>query len=222
MRVFALCAVMTLCAACGGAKTAQAPSSTSVPTTASAAEDTFSIANVARARTSLPPGYEVSSLPADATPIALWGLGDDWTSEPGHCAGLAEPVGVGAAVSGWSASGPGGIVYVVAATADDGVAPAVFDDCVPWSIFTDHTAATIRFDDAPRIADVSTLGLVTDMATQVEGGTETHSRAQTFTADLGGCAAYVVVVTDPGSVGQPLAPHFAADLLVETVAALRG
>jgi hypothetical protein len=56
----------------------------------------------------------------------------------------------------------------------------------------------------------------------VEGGTETTSTASTFSAYLGDYAALITVVTDPGSPNPPLGQDFAADLLVETVSALRG
>ena len=64
--------------------------------------------------------------------------------------------------------------------------------------------------------------MVSDATTVVEGGTETHSRAATFSAYLDGHVAYVAVVTDPGSAGPALGPDFAATLLAKTVSALRG
>jgi hypothetical protein len=64
--------------------------------------------------------------------------------------------------------------------------------------------------------------LSAEVTTTVEGGTETRSQAETFVAYLGDHAAYVTVVTDPGSSAPSLGPGFASDLLVKTVAALRG
>ena len=64
--------------------------------------------------------------------------------------------------------------------------------------------------------------MVTEAKTVVEGGTETNSRAHTFTAYLGDYLAFVTVVTDPGSPNPPLGQDFAAALLVKTVSALRG
>jgi hypothetical protein len=71
------------------------------------------------------------------------------------------------------------------------------------------------------IAGTTTLGLATDMTSKVEGGTETHSRAETFVAYLGAYVVYVVLVTDPGASGPPLEQGFASNLLLETVSAIR-
>jgi Domain of unknown function (DUF5642) len=219
MRVFASCIAVALCAACGQATAPESSSSAPAPSTSVV----FSVtpANVLRARTTLPPDYELSALPADATPTALWGIGQNWTSEPPDCAGTVTPIAADIPVNGWSASGPGGIVYVVAAEADVGTGPAIPADCLPWTMFTDHTDAVMAFADAPVIAGATTLGLTTDLTSKVEAGTETHSRAETFVAYLGAYVAYVVIVTDPGASGPPLDPGFASNLLVETVSAIR-
>ena len=188
-----------------------------------------------RARTKLPPGYELSALPADASPAALWGIGGSALSDPQDCAGLLAPIAAGAPVNGWSASGAGGIVYVVVAQAN--VAPVPAADCASWTMSTDHTSAAISSADVPTIAQTaSSLGLTADLTTRVEGGSETHSRAQTLMTYLGGdggddggdgaaggvtYVAYVVVVTDPGASDPPLEQGFAANLLVDTVSALR-
>jgi Domain of unknown function (DUF5642) len=173
------------------------------------------------ARTKLPPDYELSALPADASPMALWGIGTSPNSDPLECATLVTPVTSDVPVNGWSASGPGGIVYVVVAEAHAGPSPVTPNDCVPWTMSTDHTNAVIALTDVPAIAQATTLGLTTDMTSKVEGGTETHSRADTSVAYLDGYVAYVVVVTDPGASGPPLEPGFASQLLVETVSAIR-
>lgn len=219
MRVFAFCVVLALCAACGQAAAPQ-PSS-SAPASSSAVVFTVTPSNVVRARTKLPPDYEISALPADATPTALWGIGNTWTSDPPDCVSLVTPITSDVPVNGWSASGPGGIAYVVVAEANVGFEPAIPAGCAPWTMFTDHTDAVIAFTDSPVIAGTTTLGLTTDMTSKVEGGTETHSRAQTFVAYLGAYVAYAVVVTDPGASGPPLEPGFASNLLVETVSAIR-
>ena len=67
-----------------------------------------------------------------------------------------------------------------------------------------------------------TLGMTTDTTTQAEGGKRIGSHAETVIAYLGDYYAFTTVVTDPGSAHPPLSPQFAADLLVKTVAALRG
>lgn len=64
--------------------------------------------------------------------------------------------------------------------------------------------------------------MATATTTVVEGGTETRSHADTFTAYLGDYVAFVAVVTDPGSPNPALGQEFAAQLLVKTVSALRG
>jgi Domain of unknown function (DUF5642) len=220
MRVFASCLAVALCAACGQATAPESRSS--APATATSAALSVNPSNVLRAKTTLPPDYELSPLPADATPTALWGIGQNWTSDPPDCAALVTPIAADLPVNGWSASGPGGIVYVVAATADVGAGPAVPPDCAPWTMLTEHTVAVIAATDAPPIAGASTSGVTTDMTSKVEAGTETHSRAETFVAYLGAYVAFVVVVTDPGASGPPLEPGFASNLLVETVSAIRG
>ena len=78
-----------------------------------------------------------------------------------------------------------------------------------------------RGDGAPAVDDAATVGLSTTATTVVEGGTETHSHADTFTAYLGEYVAFITVVTDPGSPNPSLGQDFAADLLVKAVGALR-
>jgi hypothetical protein len=80
----------------------------------------------------------------------------------------------------------------------------------------------VAFVAAPAIDGAATVGLTTSTRTVVEGGTETHSHADTFTAYLGDYVAFITVVSDPGSPNPPLGQDFAADLLVKTVSALRG
>jgi hypothetical protein len=74
---------------------------------------------------------------------------------------------------------------------------------------------------APAIDGAATVGLSTTATTVVEGGTETHSDADTFTAYLGEYVAFITVVTDPGSPNPSLGQDFAAELLVKAVGALR-
>jgi hypothetical protein len=85
-----------------------------------------------------------------------------------------------------------------------------------------RTSAGVTLVAAPTIEDAATVGLSTTATTAVEGGTETHSHADTFTAYLGDYVASVTVVTDPGSPNPALGQDFAAELLVKTVSALRG
>jgi hypothetical protein len=218
MRVFA-CVLALLVAGCGQPS---APHPGAAGTTTSAAVTTVNPANVKRVRMSLPPGYEFSALPPDASPVALWGIGTSWTSDPPQCAGVLAPTSADTPLDGWSASGAGGIVYAVAATAHVGSGPDVPGECASWTIATQHTSAAVTMVDAPPLPDATTVGATADVTTKVEGGSETHSQTQTFVAYLGEYLVYVVVVTDPGASGPALAPGFAAKLLGDAVSALRG
>jgi hypothetical protein len=173
-------------------------------------------------RTELPHGYEVAALSGPAAPVALWGLGSTWTADPPPCGALADPASGAATTRGWSASGAGGIVYAVVAASTATPDPALIDDCGQWTVSAGHTGASVGFVPAPTIDGAATVGLSTATTTVVEGGTETHSHAATFTAYLGGYVAFVTVVSDPGSPNPALGQQFASDLLVKTVSALRG
>ena len=181
----------------------------------------FDPGRVERVRADLPTGYEFTPLPVRSEPIALWGLGPQWTADPPACAGLGDLAG-GAPAHGWSASGSGGIVYAVVADAAVAWDQAMVDACGSWRLSAGHTAGVVTVVDPPVVQGAPTLGLSVDVTTTVEGGTETHSHVETFVAYLGETVAYVTVVTDPGSSAPPLAPGFTSDLLVETVAAVRG
>ncbi len=153
--------------------------------------------------------------------LAFWGFGPQWVADPPQCGVLADPAGA-ATIRGWSASGPGGIVYVAAAMASQPPDATLIAGCGTWTLSAGHTSGTVTVVDGPAIDGATTMGLQTDANTVVEGGTETHSHAATFTAYLDGYVAYATVVTDPGSSGPALGADFAATLLVKTVSALRG
>ncbi|MEU0494643.1 DUF5642 family protein [Mycobacterium sp. NPDC006124] len=174
-----------------------------------------------RVRADLPTDYEFTPLPARAEPVALWGLGAQWVADPPSCAGLGNPA-AGSSLRGWSASGPSGIVYAVVADASPILDETLVDACGTWQVSAGHTSGVVGVVSAPVVDGAPTLGLSADVTTTVEGGTETHSHAETYLAYLGQHVAYVTVVTDPGSSAPPIAPGFAADLLVKTVAAIRG
>jgi hypothetical protein len=217
VRLFALLAALSLwVAAC-----AQSPSSApSTSTTTSSAS--VNPARIERVRTELPSGYEVAALSGRAAPVAFWGLGPEWTADPARCGALADPVPDAGTTRGWSASGAGGIVYAVVAGSTATLDPSLIDECGQWTVSAGHTGGTVAFVAAPAIDGATTVGLSTSTTTVVEGGTETHSHADTFTAYLGDYVAFVTVVSDPGSPNPPLRQEFAADLLVKTVSALRG
>jgi hypothetical protein len=217
VRLFALLAVLSLCAAACG----QSPSS--APSTAPSGSTTpLNPARIERVRAELPSGYEVAELSGRAVPVAFWGLGRDWTADPQPCGALADPVAGDATTRGWSASGAGGIVYAVVAASTATLDPSLVDQCGQWTVSAGRTSGRVTLVAAPAIDRAATVGLATTATTAVEGGTETHSHADTFTAYLGDHVAFVTVVTDPGSPNPALGQDFAAELLVKTVSALRG
>jgi Domain of unknown function (DUF5642) len=220
VRAFASCLAVALCAACGPYDAPRPPAGSPESSSRPAA---VNLADVARVRGELPAGYEVADLVGRAAPLAFWGFGPQWVADPPQCGVLSDPPVDGATVRGWSASGAGGIVYVVAAAAPlPGPDPAVIGECGTSTLTAGHTSGTVTTVEAPVIEAATTVGVRTEATTVVEGGTETHSHADTFTAYFEGYAAYVTVVTDPGSSGPVLDADFAAALLVKTVSALRG
>ncbi|WP_172800256.1 MULTISPECIES: DUF5642 family protein [unclassified Mycobacterium] len=213
-----MAAVLALCAAaCGGPPEpshAQAPSAEDPPQ--------INPARIERARSALPAGYEVSNLEDPLGPITAWGYGAQWSADPPMCAALIDPADGAANTSGWSASGPGGIVYAVVAEAAGHVDPGTLDECGRFTVAGGRTTGTVTLGPAPVIDDAPTVALATASTTVVEGGTETRSEADTVTAYLDDHVAFVAVVTDPGSPNPQLGSAFAATLMRETVSALRG
>jgi uncharacterized protein DUF5642 len=222
VRVFAACVGVALCAACGSSDPPRPPVGSPVSSSRAAGID---LAAVARVRGDLPAGYEVTDLVGRVAPLAVWGFGAQWVADPPQCGVLADPSVDGATVRGWSASGPGGIVYVVAAASaslDSAfLDSALIGDCGSSTLSAGHTSGTVTTVDAPTIDAATTVGTRTETTTVVEGGTETHSHADTFTAYFDGYVAYATVVTDPGSSDPALGADFAAALLVKTVSALK-
>jgi len=219
VRLFAACAATALCAACGPS---DAPRPTAASQEPSPRSSAIHLANVSRVRGDLPAGSEIADLAGRAAPLAFWGFGPQWAADPPQCGVLSDPPVDAATIRGWSGSGPGGIVYVVAAVNPSVVDPALIAECGTSTLTAGHTSGTVTTVDAPAIDAATTVGLRTETTTVVEGGTETHSHADTFTAYLDGYTTYVTVVTDPGSSGPVLDAGFASAFLVKTVAALRG
>ena len=218
---FASYAAVALCvAAC-----AQAPGPPTTTSASSTPSGQVNPANIERTRSELPDGYEVAEVSGPASPVAFWGFGADWLADPPRCGALAGPVPDGATTRGWSGSGPGGIVYAVVTGSPPAQVPfdpALIAECGHWTLVAKHTTGIVTLVEPPAIDAAATVGMVTQAKTVVEGGTETNSRAHTFTAYLGDYLAFVTVVTDPGSPNPPLGQDFAAALLVKTVSALRG
>jgi hypothetical protein len=216
---FMLTLLMTACSAHSPAHRPSASPSPSAHGTA------VNPANIKRVVRDLPPNYEATSaIPSGASPRVIWGLDADVTSKPALCAALADPgKGRDQSAQGLSASGPGGIINVMVVALPDPVDldRDVVDTCGQWMMTAEHTTATVRLTDPPHIDDAETLGMVVDIKSAVESGTEIDSRAYTFIAYLGSYYAFTTLSTDPGSAQPTLPAQFAADLLVKTVSTLR-
>ncbi len=213
MVAVALAAGLTACSS-APAPVAGAPS-------AANAAAPINPARVERSRAALPDGYEITAYQGPPAPVALWGMRVPAVTEPPQCAALAAPAADPSTARGWSGSGPGGIAYAVVAGVPAG-SQVLPHDCGSWTVSAGPTTATVVGVPAPRIDGADVVGMRTDAVTVVEGGTETRLHAQTFIATLGDYLCLVSLVTDPGSPHPALAPDFAAHLLTETVAALRG
>lgn len=219
VRLFALCALALAGAACAPPP---APAPTTVPSTAVAA--VINPARIDRARDRLPEGYEVTAYTGVPSPLAVWGLRDTPTVEPAQCAALGAPAVDPVTARGWSASGPGGIVYAIIASAVDATVAALQPDdgCAQWTVASGHTTGVVTLVPGPDIPGARTVGMSSAATTVVEGGTQTRTHADTFVAYLGNHICFVTVLTDPGSPHPALSRDFAAGLLAETVSALRG
>lgn len=219
-------AVALLAAACAGSQ-APRPAPAAPSSTKQSASGVVHPANIKRMGRELPAGYEVTgNIPAAASPALIWGFAADRSTKPPQCTTLDDPgAGHDQNAQGVSGSGSGGIVDAVAVSvplpgplALDGDVVAA---CGQWSRADGRTTAAVHLIDAPRIDGTDTLGMVADIKTSVESGTEIDSRTYTFVAYLGDYYAFTTLTTDPGSVLPALSPQFAADLLVKTVSTLR-
>ncbi|OSC28831.1 hypothetical protein B8W69_10710 [Mycobacterium vulneris] len=219
-----LAAVLTVVIAACGHSPAHAPSAKptkSAPPSAVAVNP----ANIKRVVRDLPPGYEVTTgIPSAASPRVIWSLGDDLQAKPAKCGTLADPGnGRDQSAQGVSGSGSGGIVDAVVVALPE---PVDFPDdlltsCPQWSESAGRTVVHVHLTDAPHVDGADTVGMVADVKSSVESGTEIDSRTYTFTAYLGNYYAFTTLTTDPGSALPVLPPQFAADLLAKTVSTLR-
>lgn len=210
-------------AACGHSP-AHAPSAK--PTkSAPASAVAVNPANIKRVVRDLPPGYEVTTgIPSAASPRVVWSLGDDLQAKPAKCGTLADPGnGRDQSAQGVSGSGSGGIVdaVVVALPEPVDLPDDLLTSCSQWSESAGRTVVHVHLTDAPHVDGVDTVGMVADVKSSVESGTEIDSRTYTFTAYLGNYYAFTTLTTDPGSALPVLPPQFAADLLAKTVSTLR-
>jgi hypothetical protein len=214
----AMFAAVALCvAACGAAGS---PPSIG-PTTVAGASGQVNPVRIDRVRDALPAGYEVAPVAGRIAPVAFWGFGAGWTADPAQCGMLADPAVDDGYARGWSGSGAGGIVYaaVVPGRALD---PMVVSECGRWTLSAGRASGSVTMGPAPTVDGAETVAMATATTIVVEGGTETHSHADTVTAYLGDYVAFVTVVTDPGSPNPQLGQDFAAALMAKTVSALRG
>jgi Domain of unknown function (DUF5642) len=222
-RFWFICGLATLCVVTACGQPATSPETP--PTGTSPAEAQVDPAKISRVRGDMPAGYEVADISGPASPVAFWGFGPGWVTDPPGCGVLAGPAADGDTTRGWSGSGPGGIVHAVVIGSP--TAPVTFDqavlaECGQWTVTSGNTSGTVNLVEAPAIDAADTVGMSTVATTVVEGGTSITSKASTFSAYLGDYLAFVTVVTDPGSPNPPLGQEFAAELLVKTVSALRG
>jgi hypothetical protein len=225
MRPFWIGAVLTLLVTACGHSPAPKPSASPSPPAHGTAVNPANIKRVVR---ELPPNYEVTTgIPSGASPRVIWGLeadAADIRAKPPQCAALADPGnGRNQSAQGVSGSGAGGIIdsIVVALPGPVDLDHNLVAVCGQWTMTAGHTTASVRLTDPPHIDGAETLGMVVDIKSSVESGTETDSRAYTFTAYLGNYYAFTTLTTDPGSALPALPPQFAADLLVKTVSTLR-
>ncbi len=215
--------VLTLLATACAHSSAPAPSATLSPP--SPHGTAVNPANIKRVVRELPPNYEVTTgIPSGASPRVIWGVEADARAKPPQCARLADPGNGGdQSAQGVSGSGTGGIIdaVVVALPGPVDLDHNLVAACGQWTMIAGHTTAGVRLTDPPHIDGAETLGMVVDIKSSVESGTEIDSRAYTFTAYLGNYYAFTTLTTDPGSALPALPPQFAADLLVKTVSTLR-
>lgn len=226
MRPLRIGPVVLLAAGCFHSSVPPASSSASKPQ--APRDAAVKPANIKRVARELPAGYEVTTgVPSTASPRVVWRLDAPVTTKPPQCARLADPGdGRDQSAQGISGSGSGGIVDAIVVSVPGLAGPLALDHdvvaaCGQWTM-AGRTTVSVRLTDAPYIDGAETLGMVADIRTSVESGTEIDSRAYTFTAYLGDYYAFTALTTDPGSALPPLPPQFAADLLVKTVSTLRG
>lgn len=199
-----------------------APPPTSHAASASPTAGPVNPANIKRVRSALPAGYEIADVAGPLSAAGLWGFGSGWTSTPPQCAALADPAPADPGARGYSASGPGGIVYVVVAVPDrQAPGDTLRADCVTWTMAFAHTTGDATLNGGPDIDGAETVAMTVTTRTVVESGTETDGQAVTAQAYLDGHVVFVTLVTEPGSPHPPLDSGSVGDLLVATVAALR-
>lgn len=219
VRLLAVLALALLSTGCG-----ESPQPVAASSSGEAVSPQINPAGIDRARDELPDGYEVAAYAGSPAPITLWSFGDEAASEPSQCLALATPAVDSAATRGWSASGPGGIVYAVVARSSYPEAPdsALLAECVQWTLTSGRATGTVTVHPGPVLDTAQTVAMSTVATVVVEGGTETRSRAETLVAYLVDYVCFVALITDPGSSSPTLGTVFATDLLTTALSAMRG
>lgn len=208
-------------AAC--AQHSSAPASSPAVTSPSTHTAVVNPGNIRRVARELPPGYEVTNgIPSGLSPRAVWGVQADAAPQPPECATLADPGnGRDQSAQGLSGSGSGGIVDAVVVIVPVALDHNVVASCGQWTVSDGRTTAKVALIDPPHIDGAETVGMVADIRTSVESGSQIDSRTYAFVAYLGNYYAFTTLTVDPGSMLAPLPAQFAADLLVKTVSTLR-
>ncbi|MGB0876295.1 MAG: DUF5642 family protein [Mycobacterium sp.] len=219
MRLLAVLALALLGTGCG-----QSQQSVATSSAGEAVSRQIDPTRIDRARDQLPNGYEVAAYAGPPAPIALWSFGDEAVAEPSQCLALATPAVDSATTRGWSASGPGGIVYAVVARSSDPKAPdpALLARCEQWTLTSGRATGTVTAHPGPVVDAAQTVAMSTVVTIVVEGGTETRSRTETLVAYLTDYVCFVALITDPGSSSPTLGAVFATDLLKTALSAMRG
>jgi hypothetical protein len=179
-------------------------------------------ANIKRLRSALPPDYEVAEVRGPTSVAAQWGFGAGWIVEPAECAKLVDPSPSDPAAQGFSASGPGGIVYVIVSPHRQNDLGAVLDECGHWTMTFGHTTGTFELTDAPTVDGADTVAVTGLTRTAVESGTETHTQINAAYAYLGDYVVEISLITDPGSGHHPLDSGFVTELVGKATVELRG
>ena len=183
-------------------------------------------ARIDRVRQDLPPGYEVVGSTREPPRYRSGGFGPDWTADPRGMRRAGRSGGRCRDDTRLVRFGVGGIVYAVVTRRRRRKCrsnPALIAECGSgrWRPGTRRNRHSGRGSDRRRCGDA---GMATDATTVVEGGTETRSHADTFTADPNGRATSRSSPSSPTQARR--IPRSTASspptLLVKTVSALRG
>ena len=146
VRVFAAGVAVALCAACG--------QPTRLPRVRRSRSPTPSTSRTSRGCGPTCPRDTRSPISSGvSSPLAFWGFEPQWSADPPQCGALAD-LGPGAEpVHGWSASGAGGIVYVVVVddAGEAGSRRRSSNRARVWTLSAGHTSGTRHVVASPTI-----------------------------------------------------------------------